>query len=591
LMGQAMSAWNSRVTLLRAFMPHFFLSFGLALTLVSQTRSKRLPSHPSLARRSAAGMLSDTAASLENPEGFDLDAFEDSYKLYKKLTEGEATKDTEHYASALGVLTDAFRLYGPECVYGSYNGGKDAVVIMHLMRAALAGYSAKKGQLYRPRLIYFSHPKEFPEVEVLVKETVEAFDLELTTFAGGFVQGLTECVEGAGRPLGFVLGTRKGDPNCGDQQAFAPSSDWMPPFMRVNPILDWTYGQVWEFLRRYDLAYCPLYDSGYTSLGKVDDTEPNPALKKADGTGYLPAYELTDWALERAGRVDKKKSSAEGTSSSALEAGLLSCEFKALDEDSSRLTSAATAGLVVIGDEILSAKTADSNTAFAMRLLRDHGVALKRVAIVGDEAAAIRDEVRRQSQAFDLVVTSGGVGPTHDDVTIKAVAEAFEQKVALNPRMLRTIVSKFGVRSAGELADAQRKMAELPETARLRFPPIVRSASSSALKAGAASGASGAGEEELEELEECDPETMDCGADEAALAWPILQCENVFVLPGVPQFFEEKLRDICAHFLDGKKAASIFGAKVAIALEESSLAAALNQAVARFPNVAFGSYP
>lgn len=54
-----------------------------------------------------------------------------------------------------------------------------------------------------------------------------------------------QCVEDAqGAPLGFVLGTRKGDPNCGNQQAFAPSSDWMPPFMRVNPILDWTYGQV-----------------------------------------------------------------------------------------------------------------------------------------------------------------------------------------------------------------------------------------------------------------------------------------------------------------------------------------------------------
>lgn len=139
--------------------------------------------------------------------------------------------------------------------------------------------------------------------------------------------------------LAFVLGTRKGDPNCGDQQFFSPSSSWMPPFMRVNPILLWSYGEVWEFLRHYDLKYCYLYDEvisnlsssflflslksqsfqGYTSLGKQADTEPNPSLKAEDGR-YRPAYMLTDWSLERAGRsvkpivstsMDKTKATTE----------------------------------------------------------------------------------------------------------------------------------------------------------------------------------------------------------------------------------------------------------------------------------------
>lgn len=96
----------------------------------------------------------------------------------------------------------------------------------------------------------------------------------------------------------------------------------MPSFMRVNPILDWTYGDVWRFLRYFDLPYCSLYDrgaprdapsqprrsfcAGYTSLGSKSNTHPNPALR-VDSGGYLPAYELRDFSLERAGRQESPK--------------------------------------------------------------------------------------------------------------------------------------------------------------------------------------------------------------------------------------------------------------------------------------------
>jgi FAD synthetase len=78
----------------------------------------------------------------------------------------------------------------------------------------------------------------------------------------------------------------------------------MPPFLRLNPILDWNYGQVWHFLRTFQLPYCKLYDDGYTSLGTVKDTLPCPALKK-DNDEYWPAYMLRDWDQERAGRISK----------------------------------------------------------------------------------------------------------------------------------------------------------------------------------------------------------------------------------------------------------------------------------------------
>ena len=88
------------------------------------------------------------ARSLANPDNVNLEAFDDSIRLYHFLAESTSpggnsslSDMSDAYASALQVLADALRLYGPECVYGSYNGGKDAVAIMHLLRAAIAHYS------------------------------------------------------------------------------------------------------------------------------------------------------------------------------------------------------------------------------------------------------------------------------------------------------------------------------------------------------------------------------------------------------------------------------------------------------------------
>jgi len=245
---------------------------------------------------------------LENVGNHNMSSFEDSYSLYLKLNDSKEGKyaNKPHIRAALTSLSDALRIFGPECVIASYNGGKDAVVIMHLLRAALAAYSVKHNRLWRPKLIYFVHDKEFPEVKELVFDTAKRYDLELVDFECNFVDGLTKTVKDAnGKPLAFVLGTRKGDPNCKEQEVFAPSSDWMPPFMRVNPILSWSYGEVWDFLRDFELPYCSLYDEGYTSLGRIDDTEKNPALKSPDGS-YLPASELRDYNLERAGRMQKE---------------------------------------------------------------------------------------------------------------------------------------------------------------------------------------------------------------------------------------------------------------------------------------------
>src|SRR6202171_4005417 len=102
-----------------------------------------------------------------------------------------------------------------------------------------------------------------------------------------------------------------------------------------------------------------------------------------------------------------------------------------------------TCAMVVVGNEILSGKVQDSNAYFAARELRKLGVALNRIAVVPDEIPLIADEVAHCAKTFEFVLTSGGVGPTHDDITIEAVAVAFGRKVVIDPELQRIVSQHF----------------------------------------------------------------------------------------------------------------------------------------------------
>jgi FAD synthetase len=412
------------------------------------------PLDPAKASSSSSASASATAASWSDS------ALQSGLDLYERIKSCTDPYISPALTSAIHDLEMAYRLYGPFCMVGSYNGGKDAVVIFHLMRAVHAYYCNEMQQkaascmIPRPRVIYFQHPDEFPEVLDLLQDTVGLYDLDMLAFKEGvsFGEGLKYLVsrnfapgtDGLSyygennndetmrlpppHPLAFILGTRSNDPNAGSQGVYAPSSHYMPPFLRVNPILDWNYGQVWHFLRTFQLPYCKLYDDGFTSLGTVKDTLPCPALKK-DNDEYWPAYMLRDWDQERAGRISKKKPQTEDVvetenveksvtmsqTSSTVSLGngneqgaatqsrtrTMSSEINT-DElpvsssiDSSNPPCPMSVALIVIGDELLKGMTPDSNIISAARALRANNVTLARVSIISDDSQDILEEIQR----------------------------------------------------------------------------------------------------------------------------------------------------------------------------------------------------
>jgi len=161
----------------------------------------------------------------------------DSLALYHAFKDCKDEFLAKKLQSAMSTLSDALRLYGPDQLFASYNGGKDADVTMYLLLALTANYSAEKGVICRPKLIYFAIDDEFQEVLTHIKDAQMSFALNLVTYSGDIVRGITQHIDdlsanGLNAPA-FMLGTRRGDPNSADQQAFSPSSEWMPAFMRT----------------------------------------------------------------------------------------------------------------------------------------------------------------------------------------------------------------------------------------------------------------------------------------------------------------------------------------------------------------------
>ena len=199
----------------------------------------------------------------------------------------------------------------------------------------------------------------------------------------------------------------------------------------------------------------------------------------------------------------------------------------------------ATAGIVIIGDEILSGKFADENAVFLIRELRALGVDLRRVTMIPDVVDDIAATVTSFASKFDYVFTSGGVGPTHDDLTIEGIAKGFGTRVVREPELEKRVRAYWGAK----LAEPNLRLADVPEGCELVY-----------------------------------------GKDQI---WPVVAYQNVFILPGVPALFRRKFVDIRDRF----RAEPVTVARLYINADEGEIADDLNAVVAAFPSVKVGSYP
>ncbi|NWH80047.1 FLAD1 synthase, partial [Piaya cayana] len=209
----------------------------------------------------------------------------------------------------------------------------------------------------------------------------------------------------------------------------------------------------------------------------------------------------------------------------------------------------ATAGIVVIGDEILRGHTQDTNSFFMCRRLHALGVKVARISVVPDEVEAIADEVASFASRFTYVLTSGGIGPTHDDVTFEAVAKAFGEKVTPHPELV-ALVHKFFGKTDTECPEM--KLARVPESSRLNYGTDGRTGN--------------------------------------AFKYPLVSVRNVYIFPGIPALMERAL-DGLAHLF--RSSGTRFHSRdIYVAADEVLIAPVLYEANAAFQGrVALGSYP
>ena len=202
-----------------------------------------------------------------------------------------------------------------------------------------------------------------------------------------------------------------------------------------------------------------------------------------------------------------------------------------------------TAALVVIGDEILSGRTQDKNVGQLATWLNDHGIRLAQVRIVPDDSGRIGEAVNALRASHDYLFTTGGIGPTHDDITVDAIAAAFGVPVIVHPEARRILEDYYRDRSGG-LTEARMRMARTPEGAELLKNP--------------SSGAPG------------------------------IRMGNVYILAGVPGIAASMLEALTGKLEGGRPVVSV---TVGARAPESDVADLLRETEEAHPGVAIGSYP
>lgn len=200
-----------------------------------------------------------------------------------------------------------------------------------------------------------------------------------------------------------------------------------------------------------------------------------------------------------------------------------------------------SAAVIVIGNEVLSGRTADANLPFLAKALNELGVRVREARIIPDDEDTIVATVNACRETFDYVLTTGGIGPTHDDITAASIAKAFAVPIERNEGALRALEQHY---QPNELNEARRKMADIPQGASLIDNPVSKA--------------------------------------------PGFQLGNVFVLPGVPAIMRAMFDGIRERLRGG---APMLSRSIAAFTTESAVAASLGQIQKEHASVEIGSYP
>ncbi|KAG2217606.1 hypothetical protein INT45_001768 [Circinella minor] len=215
------------------------------------------------------------------------------------LAESDDLSLSKPVKEALQVIEEAYKEFGFEATSLSFNGGKDCTVLLHLVVAVLSRLGQPTSII---RTVYVTCLNPFPHVDEFVHICSKRYRLDTVSIPGPMREALQKFLDCSHpKPKAIFVGIRRNDPYAEKLTHFDMTDKGWPQFMRVHPIVNWSYKNIWDFLIQLRIPYCSLYDDGYTSLGSMNNTHPNPDLARKDG-GFFPAYMLQNESHERCGR-------------------------------------------------------------------------------------------------------------------------------------------------------------------------------------------------------------------------------------------------------------------------------------------------